>query len=143
MNSFSESVWSQCVSWRAPLNIKSHREMLKSFQENPYLINYVFNHSPHYKISSTIIFFLGLDGQRSSFSVLDSWVLSHLTRDLSQAEKKINVVTSWANQQNDISFTQNGQSCQLISFMIDIFVSAWDKSCVKWDNSRNENLNVS
>ena len=29
--------------------------------------------------------------------------LSHLTRDFSQAEKKINVVTSY--------FTQNGQSC--------------------------------
>ena len=37
--------------------------------------------------------------------------LSHLTRNLSQAEKKINVVTSWANAQNDIYFTQNGQSC--------------------------------
>ena len=37
--------------------------------------------------------------------------LSHLTRDLAQAEKKINVVTSWANVQNDIYFTQNGQSC--------------------------------
>ena len=36
--------------------------------------------------------------------------LSHLTRDLSQAEKKINV-TSGANAQNDIYFTQNGQSC--------------------------------
>ena len=34
--------------------------------------------------------------------------LSHLTRDLSQAEKKINVVTSWANAQNGIYFTQNG-----------------------------------
>ena len=34
------------------------------------------------------------------------WKLSHLTRDLSQAEKKINVVTSWANAQNDINFTQ-------------------------------------
>ena len=37
--------------------------------------------------------------------------LSHLTRDLSQAEKKINVVTSQVNAQNDIYFTQNGQSC--------------------------------
>ena len=34
--------------------------------------------------------------------------LSHLTHDLSQAEKKINVVTSLANAQNDIYFTQNG-----------------------------------
>lgn len=40
--------------------------MLKSFQENPYLINYVFNHSPHYKVFSTIIFFLGLHGQNIS-----------------------------------------------------------------------------
>jgi hypothetical protein len=37
--------------------------------------------------------------------------LSHLTRDLSQADKKINVVTSCANSQNDIYFTQNGRSC--------------------------------
>ena len=35
---------------------------------------------------------------------------SHLTSDLSQAEKKINVVTSQANEQNDIYFTQNGQN---------------------------------
>ena len=32
--------------------------------------------------------------------------LSHLTRDLSEAEKKINVVTSWANAQNDLYFSQ-------------------------------------
>ena len=37
---------------------------------------------------------------------VDFWELSHLTRDLSQAEKKRNVVTSWANAQNDIHFTQ-------------------------------------
>ena len=37
--------------------------------------------------------------------------LSHLTTDLSQAEKKINAVTSRANAQNDINFTQNGCSC--------------------------------
>ena len=30
--------------------------------------------------------------------------LSHLTRDLSKAEKKINVITSWANAQTDIDF---------------------------------------
>ena len=30
--------------------------------------------------------------------------LSYWTHDLSQAEKKINVVTSWANAQNDIYF---------------------------------------
>ena len=28
--------------------------------------------------------------------------LSHLTRDISQAEKKVNVVTSWANAQNEL-----------------------------------------
>ena len=37
--------------------------------------------------------------------------LSHLPRDLSQDEKKINFVTRWANAQNDIYFTQNGRSC--------------------------------
>ena len=37
--------------------------------------------------------------------------LYHLTHDLFQAEKKINVVTSWENAQNDIYFTQNGWSC--------------------------------
>ena len=35
------------------------------------------------------------------------WELSHLTCDLSHAEKKINVVTSWANTQTDIYFSQN------------------------------------
>ena len=39
------------------------------------------------------------------------WELSHLTRDLSQTEKKINVVTSWANAQNDKYFTQNCKKC--------------------------------
>jgi hypothetical protein len=34
-----------------------------------------------------------------------------LTRDLSQAEKNTNVVTSSANAQNDIYFTQYGRSC--------------------------------
>jgi hypothetical protein len=43
------------------------------------------------------------------FSV-EFWELSHLTHDLSQAEKKINVVMSLADAQNDIFFTQNGQS---------------------------------
>ena len=75
--------------------------------------------------------------------------LSHLTSDLSQAEKKINVVTSWVNAQNDSYFTQNGRSChfewkyvvvilwvaQLVTTLI--FFSAWDKSRNKWDNSRN------
>ena len=37
--------------------------------------------------------------------------LSHLPRDLSQDEKKINFVTRWANAQNDIYFTQKGWSC--------------------------------
>ena len=33
--------------------------------------------------------------------------LSHLTRDLSQAEKKITVVTSWGTDKMTTSFTQN------------------------------------
>ena len=47
---------------------------------------------------------------RSSFVFVKFWELSHLTCDLSQAEKKINVVTSWANSQNYIYFTQNDRS---------------------------------
>ena len=47
--------------------------------------------------------------------VLIFWVefqeLSHLTLDLSQAEKKINVVANWENVQNEIYFTQNCRSC--------------------------------
>ena len=46
---------------------------------------------------------------------VEFWELSHLIRDLSQAEKKMNVVTSWANAQNDIYFTQNGRSCHFVS----------------------------
>ena len=38
---------------------------------------------------------------------VEFWELSHLTSDLSQAEKKINVVASWANAQTDIYFSQN------------------------------------
>ena len=34
--------------------------------------------------------------------------------DLSQAEKKISVANSWANAQNDIYFTKNGQSCHFV-----------------------------
>ena len=37
--------------------------------------------------------------------------LTHITRDLPQAVKKINVDSSWANLQNDIYFAQNGRSC--------------------------------
>ena len=40
---------------------------------------------------------------------VEFWELNS-TRDLSQAEKKITVVTSLANAQNDIYFTQNGQN---------------------------------
>ena len=35
------------------------------------------------------------------------WLLAHLTRDLSQAEKKITVLTSWANDKMTTIFTQN------------------------------------
>ena len=35
------------------------------------------------------------------------WELSHLTRDLSQAEKKINGVTSWETDKTKSIFTQN------------------------------------
>ena len=41
--------------------------------------------------------------------LVELWELSHLTLHLYQAEKKMNVVTSWANAQNDIYFTQNGE----------------------------------
>ena len=44
-------------------------------------------------------------------STFGFWLLAYLTRDLSQAEKKINVVISRAYAQNDIDFTQSGQSC--------------------------------
>ena len=43
------------------------------------------------------------------------WELSHMTRDLSQTEKKINVVTIQANAQNDIYFTRNVRSCHFVS----------------------------
>ena len=43
------------------------------------------------------------------------WELSHLTQDLSQAEKKLNVDKSCANAQYDIYFTQNDQSCHFVS----------------------------
>ena len=59
--------------------------------------------------------------------------------NLSQAEKKIIVVTSWANAQNGIYFSQNGRSVKIVPQLVTkvIFFLAWDKSRVKWDNSQN------
>ena len=64
----------------------------------------------------TIGFFFVMESCAVSFN---TWFIScvefrelfHLTCDLSQAEKKINIVTSRENAQNDIYFTQNGRSC--------------------------------
>ena len=56
------------------------------------------------------VIFTGLSFRVLIFCV-ELWELSHLTRDLSQAEKKLNVDTSCANAQYGIYFTQNGQSC--------------------------------
>ena len=42
------------------------------------------------------------------------WLLFNLTRDLSQAKKKINVVTSWANAQNDIIWVCSDFQCDWI-----------------------------
>ena len=55
--------------------------------------------------------------------------LSHLTHHLSQAERKIYFVTSWANFQNDIYFTLNGRSChfewnQILYMSFDKFLLA-------------------
>ena len=74
--------------------------------------------------------------------------LSRLTRDISQTEKKINVVTSWANAQNDIHLFHSKWSKLLfwgkihvifsVAELVTTFIfSAWDKSRVKWDNSWN------
>ena len=60
---------------------------------------------PKKQVHFTVI---GHNNARFSFSVLNFGNCSNLTSDLSQAEKKINVVTSRANAQNDIYFTQNG-----------------------------------
>ena len=35
------------------------------------------------------------------------WVLTHLTRDLSQAGKKITIITCWATDKMRTIFTQN------------------------------------
>ena len=60
--------------------------------------------------------------------------LSHLTCDLSQAEKKINVVTSKANTQNDIKMVEvvilGVNSCHFVSYFLRV-------SRVKWDNYQN------
>ena len=67
---------------------------------------------------------------------------SYLKRDLSQAEKKINVVTSWHlfhSKWSKLSFWVKIvvilSVAQLITTVI--FFSAWDTSHVKWGNSRN------
>ena len=62
------------------------------------------------------------------------WELSQIICDLSQAAKETNVVTSWAKAQNDIYFTQHGQSCHFVNCSACtalIFFSDWDKSLVK------------
>ena len=43
----------------------------------------------------------------TSVLVFGSWLLAHLTRDLSQDEKKITVVTNWATDNMTCIFTQN------------------------------------
>ena len=69
---------------------------------------------------------------------VEFWEMSHLTRDLSQAERENNVVTSWANA------TLTSISLKIFKVVIlsenychFVSCSAWDKSHVKWDNSWN------
>ena len=79
--------------------------------------------------------------------------LSHLTRDLSQAEKKIDVITyklskctkwhlfysKWMKLSFWVKIVAILSVAQLKTTVI--FFSAWNKSHVKWDNSRNEDHN--
>ena len=79
---------------------------------------------------------------------VEFWALSHLTCDLFQAEKKMNVHSyKLSNWQNDYFHSK----WQLWQFWVKqmlfcafdklatpfIFFSAWSKSHVKWDNSKN------
>ena len=77
------------------------------------------------------------------FFCVESWELSLLTQNLSQAEKKITFLKSWAAHKMTTTFTQNDNldhfewnKChfehfaQLVTTFI--FLSAWDKSCVNW-----------
>ena len=82
---------------------------------------------------------------------VDFWELSHLTRDLSQTEKKITVVTSWATDKMTTIFSQNdnfnhfewNRFCAFARLVITyISFSAWDKSSGEWENFRNSSQNM-
>ena len=78
--------------------------------------------------------------------------LSHLTRDFSQAEKKITVVTSWATDKMTTIFTQNDNfdhfewnRCHFVCAFAQlvttfIFFSDWDKSRVKRPTAKKQHL---
>ena len=79
--------------------------------------------------------------------------LSYLTRDLSQAEKKITVFTSWATDKMTTIFTQNynfdhfeWNRCHFVHLLslltTFLLFSAWDRSRVKRDNSQNSTQNI-
>ena len=74
--------------------------------------------------------------------------LAHLTCDLSQAEKKITVVSSWQNDNYFYSkwkqfWGKNMSFCAFAQLVtIFIFFSEWDKSRVKWDNYQNSTQKI-
>ena len=74
------------------------------------------------------------------YTPVSFWLLTHESHDLSQAETKIIVVTSWANSVKMVRFekiiilSENSQFAQIITEII--FVSAWDKSRDSWVNSQ-------
>ena len=75
-----------------------------------------------------------------SSSLLQLAVGSH---NLSQAEKKIIVVASWATHKMTLIFTQNNNFspktilCELTQLVTTVIsLSAWDKSCEARANSR-------
>ena len=81
-----------------------------------------------------------------------NYSIQHVTQ-VSQAKKEINVVRSWSKAQNEIYFSHNmlnvvilsENQCHFVSCSAcnnSIFFSAWDKSRVKWDNSRNSTQNI-
>ena len=75
---------------------------------------------------------------------VEFWKLTHLTRDFSQAEKKITVVTSWATDKIHskwlkLTFWVKIVVIFSVAHLVTTFISfsAGDKSRVKWSKSRN------
>ena len=86
------------------------KSLVKKKSELAKLFNFCWNWLPKYSIKRT-----WFQQMLNNFVNSKNFITKLSTRDLSQAEKKLNVDTSCVNAQYDIYFTQNDQSCHFVS----------------------------